>query len=128
MLLRFQKAALRGNYETVKPSLFNAFEIFDIRDLEQCLGEDHHKISIWIATAGFEIGFKARGGTAGTEATSTVSRRKTSCASSRTHPQEINLGKVDQVWFLDLVLSRGREVPEAKSSRVEEADENAAAA
>jgi hypothetical protein len=29
MLLRFQKAALRGNYDTGKPSLFNAFEIFD---------------------------------------------------------------------------------------------------
>lgn len=25
------------------------------------------------------------------------------------HPQEINLGKVDQVWFLDLVLLKGME-------------------
>ncbi len=33
------------------------------------------------------------------------------------HPQEINLGKVDQIWFLDLVLLKGREVREAKSSR-----------
>jgi len=24
----------------------------------------------------------------------------------RNHPQEINLGKVDQIWFLDLVLLR----------------------
>ena len=29
------------------------------------------------------------------------------------HPQEINLGKVDQVWFLDFVLLRGAEVREA---------------
>jgi hypothetical protein len=33
------------------------------------------------------------------------------------HPQEFNLGKVDQTWFLDLVLSRGREVPAAKLHR-----------
>jgi hypothetical protein len=46
----------------------------------------------------------------------------------KNHPQEINLGKVDEVWFLDLVLLRGREVPEAKTSHVEEADENAVAA
>jgi len=29
MLLRFQKAAARGNYETGNQSLFNTFEIFD---------------------------------------------------------------------------------------------------
>jgi len=46
----------------------------------------------------------------------------------KNHPQEINLGKVDQVWFLDLVLLRGREVPEAGTSRVEKEDENVAAA
>lgn len=34
-------------------------------------------------------------------------------------PQEISLEKVDQTWFLDLVLLRGREVPEPKSSRGE---------
>jgi hypothetical protein len=31
----------------------------------------------------------------------------------RTHPQEISLGKVDPMWFLDLVLLRGREVQES---------------
>ena len=38
----------------------------------------------------------------------------------KAHPQEINLGKVDQVWFLDLVLLKGWEVPEAKGWRAEE--------
>ncbi|MGH9735404.1 MAG: hypothetical protein ACRD8A_12550 [Candidatus Acidiferrales bacterium] len=33
----------------------------------------------------------------------------------KSHPQEINLGKVDQMWFLDLLLLRDREVPEAKT-------------
>jgi hypothetical protein len=37
----------------------------------------------------------------------------------RNHPQEINLGKVDQMWFLDLILLRGRKVSRAKPSRVE---------
>lgn len=27
----------------------------------------------------------------------------------RSHPQEINLGKVDQTWFLDLLLMKGAE-------------------
>jgi hypothetical protein len=34
----------------------------------------------------------------------------------RTHSEEINLGKVDQTWFLDLVVLRGRELREAKPS------------
>lgn len=46
----------------------------------------------------------------------------------KNHPQEINLGKVDQTWFLDLVLLKGREVPEAKSPRRGEAEEQDAAA
>ena len=25
------------------------------------------------------------------------------------HPQEINLGRVDAVWFLDMILLKGRE-------------------
>jgi len=44
--------------------------------------------------------------------------------SSRNHRQEIKLGKVDQMWFLDLVLLRGREVPEANTSRIETSDED----
>ena len=43
------------------------------------------------------------------------------------HPQEINLGKVDQTWFLDLVLLKGREAPEAKLPRRQDAQEDAAA-
>lgn len=34
----------------------------------------------------------------------------------RNHLQEINLGKIDQTWFLDLASLRGREVRQAKSS------------
>ncbi len=46
----------------------------------------------------------------------------------RNHPQEINLGKVDQTWFLDLVLLKGREVREATFPRSTNAAEDDAVA
>lgn len=46
----------------------------------------------------------------------------------RNHPREINLGKVDQTWFLDLVLLRGRGVPEAKLAHDADREESDAAA
>jgi hypothetical protein len=35
----------------------------------------------------------------------------------KAHPQEINLGKVDQMWFLDLVLLNGAELHAEAFSR-----------
>ena len=35
----------------------------------------------------------------------------------RRHPEEINLGKVDAIWFLDLVLLNGRAIGEGTSHR-----------
>jgi len=46
----------------------------------------------------------------------------------RNYPQEINLGKVDQMWFLDLVLLRGREEPAVKLPRKRDTKEDDAAA
>ncbi len=46
----------------------------------------------------------------------------------RNHPEEINLGKVDQTWFLDLVLLRGRELRGAQVRRNAEAEEDDAVA
>lgn len=102
-------------------------EGYTMQDLEQCLGEDHHKISIWIANGWLRDrlqGTQRRGGN-GNDIHRI--REKDVLRFLKNHPQEIHLGKVDQVWFLDLVLLRGREVPEIKTSRVE-GDENAAAA
>jgi hypothetical protein len=103
-------------------------EGYTMRDLEQCLGEGHHKISIWIANGWLRDRLQGTRRHGGNGSDIHRIREKDILRFLKNHPQEINLGKVDQVWFLDLVLSRGREVPEAKSSRVEEADENAAAA
>jgi hypothetical protein len=55
-----------------------------MRDLEQCLGEDHNKIAAWIANGGFVIGFKARGGITGMVTISIGCERKTFCDSSGT--------------------------------------------
>ena len=44
----------------------------------------------------------------------------------RRHPEEINLGKVDAIWFLDLVLLNGREIGEETAHRRKgEVDEGA---
>ena len=46
----------------------------------------------------------------------------------RNYLQEINLGKVDQMWFLDFVLLRGREVREAKVPRDTDSEDGRTAA
>ena len=103
-------------------------EGYTMRDLEQCLGEDHHKISVWIANVWLRDRLQGTGRHDGNGRDIHRIRETDILRFLKNHPQEINLGKVDQVWFLDLVLLRGREVPEAKTSRVEAIDENPVAA
>jgi hypothetical protein len=90
---------------------------YTMRDLELCLGEDHHKISAWIKNGWLQDrlqGTRRHNGNG-----NDIHRiRETDILNFiRDHPQEINLGKVDQTWFLDLVLLRGRELRETKSPR-----------
>jgi hypothetical protein len=103
-------------------------EGYTMRDLEQCLGEDHHKVSAWIANGWLQDRLQGTQRHDGNGNDIHRIREKDILRFLKNHPQEINLGKVDQVWFLDLVLLRGREVPKAKSSHVEEVDENVVAA
>ena len=100
---------------------------YTMRDLELCLGEDHHKIIGWIKSGWLQDRLQGTRRHDGNGNDIHRIREKDILRFFKNHPQEINLGKVDQMWFLDLVLLRGREVPEAKTSRVE-VDENAAAA
>ena len=102
-------------------------EGYTMRDLEQCLGEDHHKISVWIANGWLRDRLQGTQRDGGNGKDIHRIWEKDVLHFIKNHPQEINLGKVDQVWFLDLVLLRGREVPEAGTSRVERTDENVAA-
>ncbi len=101
---------------------------YTMRDLELCLGEDHRKISAWIANGWLQDrlqGTRRHDGN-GNDVHRICERDILDFI--KNHPQEINLGKVDQTWFLDLVLLKGREVPEAKSPRRREAEEGDVAA
>ena len=92
-------------------------EGYTMRDLEQCLGEDHRKISAWIANGWLRDRPQGTNRHGGNGHDLHRIREKDLLHFIKTHPQEINLGKVDQVWFLDLVLLKGREVPNATTSR-----------
>jgi len=79
---------------------------YTMHELELCFGEDHQKISGWIKNGWLQDRLRET--------------RRRNCNGKdihrireddivdfiRNHPQEINLGKVDQTWFLDLVLLR----------------------
>jgi len=80
-------------------------------------GEDHHKIQRWIACGWLRDrrqGTRRHDGQGGD-----VHRFRENDIVEfiKTHPQEINLAKVEPTWFLDLVLLRGRELHSTSPSR-----------
>lgn len=101
---------------------------YTMRDLEQCLGEDHHKISIWIANGWLRDRLQGTRRHDGSGRDIHRIRENDLLRFLKGHPREINLGKVDQMWFLDLVLLRGREVPDTKTTPVQNLNEDSAAA
>lgn len=100
---------------------------YTMRDLELCLGEDHRKISKWIANGWLQDRLQGTHRHDGNGNDIHRIREQDILTFIKSHPQEINLGKVDQIWFLDLVLLKGR-VPETKSRHREETEEESAAA
>ena len=84
-------------------------EGYTIRDLELCLGEDHHKIQKWIANGWLRNGQQGPHRHKGNGCDIHRLLEKDIIDFIKKHPQEINLGKVDQLWFLDLVILRGCE-------------------
>lgn len=93
-------------------------EGYTMRDLEQCLGEDHHKIAQWVRDGWLHDRPQGTKRHDGNGKDIHRIREKDILAFIKRHPQEINLGKVDQVWFLDLVLLRGCEMHEKEASHV----------
>jgi hypothetical protein len=87
------------------------------RDLEECLGEDHHKIQKWIGNGWLRDRLQGTQRHDGNGHDIHRFREKDILGFVKQRPQEINLGKVDQVWFLDLVLLRGAELHDGASSR-----------
>jgi hypothetical protein len=90
---------------------------YTMRDLEMCLGEDHHKIAVWIKNGWLQDRLQGTRRHDGNGRDIHRVREKDILNFFRNHPQEINLGKVDQTWFLDLLFLRGREPRAEKSSR-----------
>jgi hypothetical protein len=101
---------------------------YTMRDLELCLGEDHHKISGWIKNGWLQDRLQGTRRHDGNGKDIHRIREKDILDFLRNHPREINLGKVDQTWFLDLILLRGRGARQAKSRRPTAATEDDLAA
>jgi hypothetical protein len=97
-------------------------EGYTMRDLEECLGEDHHKIQKWIANGWLPDRLQGTRRHDGNGHDIHRFREKDILAFIKQHPQEINLGKTDQTWFLDLVLLRGIEIHETAAHRNVEDD------
>lgn len=104
-------------------------ECYTMRDLEECLGEDHRKIQKWIARGWLRDRLQGTSRHDGNGQDIHRFSEKDILAFIKQHPQEINLGKVDQVWFLDLVLLRGAELlGSARSHRTQDEGESDEAA
>jgi hypothetical protein len=91
-------------------------EGYTMRDLEGCLGEDHHKIQKWIAKGWLRDRLQGTRRHDGNGHDIHRFREKEILAFIKNHPEEINLGKVEPLWFLDLVLLRGAELHESARS------------
>src|SRR5260370_10972428 len=85
---------------------------YTMRELELCLGEDHHKIAGWITNGWLHDRLQGTHRHNGNGNDIHRIRKQNIFAFIRNHPQKINLGKVDQTRVLDLVLLKGRDVPD----------------
>ena len=85
---------------------------YTMRDLEECLGEDHHKIQRWIENGWLRDHLQGTRRHDGNGRDIHRFREKEILEFLPRHPEEINLGKVDAIWFLDLVLLNGRVIGE----------------
>lgn len=101
---------------------------YTMQDLELCFGEDHHKISEWIKNGWLQDRLQGTRRHDGNGRDIHRIREKDILEFIRNHPQAINLGKVDQTWFLDLVLLRGREMPGTKTTPTQSLNDDSAAA
>jgi DNA-binding CsgD family transcriptional regulator len=101
---------------------------YTMRDLEMCLGEDHHKIAGWIKNGWLQDHLQGTLRHDGNGNDIHRIREEDILNFVRNHPQEINLGKVDQTWFLDLVLLKGRDAHQAKRIRSAAATDDEVAA
>ena len=91
-------------------------EGYTMRDLEECLGEDHHKIKKWISNGWLRDRLQGTRRHDGNGHDIHRFRESDILDFIKRHPMEICLGKVDQTWFLDVLLLKGAELHEDHSS------------
>lgn len=99
---------------------------YTMRDLEDCLGEEHHKIQRWIENGWLQDRLQGTRRHDGNRRDIHRLREKDILDFIRRHPEELNLGKVDPLWFLDLVLLKGRCIGEEAAARRTDESEEAA--
>ena len=97
-----------------------------MRDLEECLGEDHHKIQRWIRNGWLRDRLQETRRNNGNGRDIHRFRESAILDFIRRHPEELNLGKVDSIWFLDLVLLKGRSLGNEASARAADMSDEAA--
>lgn len=85
-----------------------------MRELMACFGESHTKIGEWIKKGWLRPHFQGTARNIGNGGDIYRVREKDILDFIRTYPLEVNLGKVDQIWFLDLVLLKGRELAKVR--------------
>lgn len=99
---------------------------YTMRDLEECFGEDHHKIERWIVNGWLRDRLQGTRRHDGNGCDIHRFREKDILAFIKEHPQELTLARVDQTWFLDLLLLKGRSIRESTTSRQSDESDEAA--
>ncbi len=84
-------------------------EGYTMRDLEECLGEDHRNIQKWIDNGWLRDRLQGTNRHNGNGHDIHRFRESDIIDFVKKHPLEISLGKVQQIWFLDLLLLKGTE-------------------
>ena len=99
---------------------------YTMRDLEECLGESHHKIQRWIQNGWLRDRLQGTHRHNGNGCDIHRFQEKDILTFIKQHPREITLGRVDQIWFLDVLLLKGREIrEETPAHQSDESDEAA---
>lgn len=98
---------------------------YTMRDLELCLGEDHRKLQGWIDNGWLRNRLQGTRRHDGNGRDIHRFQEKDILEFLRRHPEEINLGKVDSIWFFDLVLLNGRELGKQSAGRRANEEEDA---
>lgn len=80
---------------------------YTIRDLELCFGKDHHKVQMWIENGWPDDGSQGTSRSNGNDQNIHRFCEKQILNFVKAHPQIINRCKVDELWFLDLLLMKG---------------------